>query len=93
MEAQRQKEYKGSSRFKPEEVRRRRENAQVEIRKQKKEENLAKRRNFNAQTFGDDSDDELASMNQDAQVKYSYLKIYLSRSSQEEEERLNSTTF
>lgn len=60
--------YKERSRFKPEEVRRRRENAQVEIRKQKKEENLAKRRNFNAQELGDDSDDDLASMTQDAQI-------------------------
>ncbi|KAI8994606.1 armadillo-type protein [Pilobolus umbonatus] len=50
--------YKERSRFKPEEVRRRRENVQVEIRKQKKEENLAKRRNFNAQQLGEDSDDE-----------------------------------
>jgi hypothetical protein len=56
--------YKERSRFKPEEVRRRRENAQVEIRKQKKEENLAKRRNFDA--VGDDSEDELDGL--DAQV-------------------------
>jgi importin subunit alpha-1 len=68
MEASRISAYKERSRFKPEEVRRRRENAQVEIRKQKKEENLAKRRNFNANDLGDDSDDDLASMNQDAQV-------------------------
>lgn len=61
--------YKERSRFKPEEVRRRRENAQVEIRKQKKEENLAKRRNFNAQELGEDSDDELDSAHQDAQVR------------------------
>lgn len=59
--------YKERSRFKPEEVRRRRENAQVEIRKQKKEENLAKRRNFNAQLLGDDSDDEQENV-LDAQV-------------------------
>ncbi|KAG0176623.1 Importin alpha subunit (Karyopherin alpha subunit) (Serine-rich RNA polymerase I suppressor protein) [Apophysomyces sp. BC1034] len=52
--------FKSRSRFKPEEVRRRRENAQVEIRKQKKEENLAKRRTLNAQSLPDneDSDDE-----------------------------------
>lgn len=61
--------YKERSRFKPEEVRRRRENAQVEIRKQKKEENLAKRRNFNAQDLAEDSDDELDSAHQDAQVR------------------------
>jgi len=60
--------YKERSRFKPEEVRRRRENAQVEIRKQKKEENLAKRRNFNAQELAEDSDDDLDIANQDAQV-------------------------
>ncbi|KAK4511630.1 uncharacterized protein ATC70_012846 [Mucor velutinosus] len=60
--------YKERSRFKPEEVRRRRENAQVEIRKQKKEENLAKRRNFNAQALAEDSDDDLDSANQDAQL-------------------------
>ncbi|CAO0790738.1 unnamed protein product [Mucor circinelloides] len=60
--------YKERSRFKPEEVRRRRENAQVEIRKQKKEENLAKRRNFNAQELAEDSDDDLDIANQDAQL-------------------------
>ncbi|KAI8371790.1 importin alpha protein [Radiomyces spectabilis] len=49
--------YKGRSQFKPEEIRRRRETAQVEIRKQKKEENLAKRRNFD--NLPDDSDDEV----------------------------------
>ncbi|CEP18793.1 hypothetical protein [Parasitella parasitica] len=61
--------YKERSRFKPEEVRRRRENAQVEIRKQKKEENLAKRRNFNAQEIETDSDDdEVDVANQNAQL-------------------------
>ncbi|KAI8984059.1 putative importin alpha subunit [Mycotypha africana] len=58
--------YKERSRFKPEEVRRRRENTQVEIRKQKKEENLAKRRNFNnAQLLDDSDDDDLDEFNQD----------------------------
>jgi importin subunit alpha-6/7 len=36
--------YKAKSAFKPEELRRRREEQQVEIRKAKREENLAKRR-------------------------------------------------
>ena len=40
------------------ELRRRREDAAVEIRKQKREENLAKRRNFLNQDFSDDSDDD-----------------------------------
>lgn len=60
--------FKERSRFKPEEVRRRRENAHVEIRKQKKEENLAKRRNLNAQEMAEDSDDDFTTSNQDAQV-------------------------
>ncbi|ORZ07839.1 armadillo-type protein [Absidia repens] len=51
--------FKARNQFKPEEVRRRRETAQVEIRKQKKAENLAKRRNFNISNLGQDSDDEL----------------------------------
>lgn len=40
----RRTQFKAKSTFKPEELRRRREEAQVEIRKQKREENLAKRR-------------------------------------------------
>ncbi|KAI9353149.1 armadillo-type protein [Pilaira anomala] len=60
--------FKERSRFKPEEVRRRRENAHVEIRKQKKEENLAKRRNLNAQEMGEDSDDDFTTSTQDAQI-------------------------
>ena len=42
----------------PTELRRRREEAQVEIRKQKREESVAKRRNFNAPSSGADSDEE-----------------------------------
>lgn len=40
--------YKGKNLFKGDELRRRREEQQVEIRKQKRDENLAKRRNLNA---------------------------------------------
>jgi len=40
----RRTQFKAKSAFKPEELRRRREEQQVEIRKQKREENLAKRR-------------------------------------------------
>lgn len=42
----------------PAELRRRREEAQVEIRKQKRDETIAKRRNLNAASSGADSDDE-----------------------------------
>ena len=40
----RRNNFKAKSTFKPDELRRRREEQQVEIRKQKREENLAKRR-------------------------------------------------
>jgi importin subunit alpha-6/7 len=40
----RRNQFKAKSVFKPDELRRRREEQQVEIRKQKREENLAKRR-------------------------------------------------
>ncbi|KAI8145733.1 armadillo-type protein [Fennellomyces sp. T-0311] len=51
--------FKARNQFKPEEVRRRRETAQVEIRKQKKEENLAKRRNLKVENLEADSDDDV----------------------------------
>lgn len=60
--------YKSRSHFKPEEVRRRRETAQVEIRKQKKEENLAKRRNLKDAPLDEDSDDEI-DVGTDSQVR------------------------
>ena len=58
--------FKAKSSFKPDELRRRREEQQVEIRRQKREENLAKRRGVQRQDgqvgIGDiddaDSDDE-----------------------------------
>lgn len=61
--------YKARSHFKPEEVRRRRETVQVELRKQKKEESLAKRRNFTTQSLPADSDDEIETEVSDSQVK------------------------
>ncbi|CAZ82040.1 unnamed protein product [Tuber melanosporum] len=54
--------FKAKANFKPDELRRRREEQQVEIRKQKREENLAKRRNMAvtspAPGAGVDSDEE-----------------------------------
>jgi importin subunit alpha-1 len=49
----RRQTHKGKNLFKGDELRRRREEQQVEIRKQKKEENLAKRRNLT--TVGTDT--------------------------------------
>lgn len=72
--------FKAKGTFKPEELRRRREEQQVEIRKAKREDNLAKRRGL---TGGDlssrpgaslgaapDSDDDTAPT--ESQVRYSY---------------------
>ncbi|CCH46717.1 Importin subunit alpha [Wickerhamomyces ciferrii] len=55
--------FKNKGRFNPEELRRRRENQSVELRKAKRDETLAKRRNFNIST--EDSDDEDASKKDD----------------------------
>ena len=71
--------FKNKSVFKPDELRRRREEAQVEIRKQKREENLAKRRGIGARgealgaSLGaaPDSDDE--GVNTESQVSVIYL--------------------
>ncbi|KAK4053355.1 Importin subunit alpha-1 [Microbotryomycetes sp. JL221] len=56
--ASRRNAYKNKGLFGQEELRRRREEAQVEIRKQKRDESIAKRRNFNAPSSGPESDDE-----------------------------------
>lgn len=64
----RRTQFKAKNQFKPDELRRRREEQQVEIRKQKREENLAKRRGIQTSDGGigvgggmvaaTDSDDE-----------------------------------
>lgn len=51
--------FKNRGHFKPDELRRRREGAQIEIRKAKRDENLTKRRNFSNLSPMDDSEDEL----------------------------------
>jgi hypothetical protein len=50
--------YKGKTGLKTDELRRRREEQQVEIRRQKREENISKRRNF-LPASGAESDDDL----------------------------------
>ncbi|RPB29906.1 ARM repeat-containing protein [Terfezia boudieri ATCC MYA-4762] len=62
----RRSNFKAKGTFKQDELRRRREEQQVEIRKQKRDENLAKRRNLNLNSpppgAGVDSDDESAGL-------------------------------
>lgn len=48
----RRTQFKAKNQFKPDELRRRREEQQVEIRKQKREENLAKRRGIQTSDSG-----------------------------------------
>lgn len=50
--------FKNKGRFQSDELRRRRETHQVDLRKQKREEVLSKRRNFNSEAAGNDSEDE-----------------------------------
>lgn len=60
----RRQTYKGKNLFKGDELRRRREEQQVEIRKQKKDENLAKRRNLaivvNDTSMESDTDEDIS---------------------------------
>ncbi len=65
----RRTQFKAKNTFKPDELRRRREEQQVEIRRQKREENLAKRRGIAGsgggpeRALGDaDSDDEVGNI-------------------------------
>ena len=75
--------FKAKSTFKPDELRRRREEQQVEIRKQKREENLAKRRGIGNREGGapgaslgaaPDSDDEGA--NTESQVSEDVYEVF-----------------
>jgi importin subunit alpha-6/7 len=70
----RRTQFKAKNTFKPEELRRRREEQQVEIRKAKREENLAKRRGIGADRPGaslgaaPDSDDDTAPTESQASI-------------------------
>ena len=65
----RRTQFKARNQFRPEELRRRREEQQVEIRKQKREENLSKRRGIQTRDGGigvgggaTESDDEASAI-------------------------------
>jgi len=73
----RRQQHKGKHQFRGDELRRRREDQQVEIRKQKREENLAKRRNLETKFQGwesisgdtSESDDENGALNRKVAVR------------------------
>ena len=79
----RRTQFKAKNTFKPDELRRRREEQQVEIRKQKREENLAKRRGIQrgdgqigvggGLTAGTDSDDEAGTIEGEVRLS-SFMK-------------------
>ncbi|KAI9619708.1 hypothetical protein H4Q26_014090 [Puccinia striiformis f. sp. tritici PST-130] len=65
----RQSNYKNKNLFKNDELRRRREEQQVEIRKAKREECVAKRRNYQVDADAPDSDDESVATALDSQLQ------------------------
>ncbi|KAH9817932.1 armadillo-type protein [Melampsora americana] len=67
--AHRQGNYKNKNLFKGDELRRRREEQQVEIRKAKRDETVAKRRNYQVDASGPDSDDESVATALDSQLQ------------------------
>ena len=81
----RRTQFKAKNSFKPDELRRRREEQQVEIRRQKREENLAKRRGIQrengqigvGQLAADDSDDEAGNIENEVPAIHICLLGYL----------------
>jgi importin subunit alpha-6/7 len=73
----RRQTYKGKNLFKGEEVRRRREEQQVEIRKQKRDENLAKRRNlafmFPDTSMESDTDEDISGVDDKVSILYPWI--------------------
>ena len=67
-------EYKNKGGLKADDLRRRREEQQVEIRRQKREENISKRRNFLPSPAAD-SDDEGGATGFDSPVRVNLLRI------------------
>lgn len=71
--------YKAKGALKQDDLRRRREEQQVEIRRQKREENISKRRNLLPST-GADSDEEVISANFEDPVGFLVLDVLEDRS-------------
>lgn len=71
--------FKNKGRFNPDELRRRRETQSVELRKAKRDETLAKRRNFNVSNANDSDDEDDAKKNDDDSSFLSQLQQELPR--------------
>lgn len=92
--AGRREAFKGKGLFKADELRRRREEQQVEIRKAKREESAAKRRNltFDAQPDADSDDDESVASALDSQLAEQLPVMISGVFSDNVEAQLESTT-
>ncbi|CAJ0839202.1 406_t:CDS:2 [Entrophospora sp. SA101] len=83
--------FKSKAIFKAEELRRRREEQQIEIRRKTREESLAKRRNLNV-ALSPDSDDETAVAVINAQLQEQLPEMIRGVFSDNVEEQLQATT-
>ncbi|OAV93719.1 hypothetical protein PTTG_06775 [Puccinia triticina 1-1 BBBD Race 1] len=88
----RQSNYKNKNLFKNDELRRRREEQQVEIRKAKREECVAKRRNYQVDASGPDSDDESVATALDSQLQEQLPLMVRGVFSDTVDEQLDATT-
>lgn len=86
--------YKAKGVFKQDELRRRREEAQVEIRRQKREESMAKRRNLNLQQMDapDSEDEEEVGDALDVQITSQLPQMVQGVNSENLDEQLEATT-
>ncbi|OMH79647.1 Importin subunit alpha-1 [Zancudomyces culisetae] len=80
--------YKSKGIFTQDELRRRREEQSVELRKQKRDENLSKRRNFNFEIDNSDSEDEMQHPETEFDLEQMKAQLY----SDSAEEQLTSVT-
>ncbi|KAI3626399.1 hypothetical protein CBS9595_001760 [Malassezia furfur] len=94
--SRRQDAYKAKGAFKQDELRRRREEAQVEIRRQKREESMAKRRNLNLQQVSDapdsDEDEDDVADDLDAQITSQLPQMVQGVQSDNLDQQLEATT-
>ncbi|OZJ05618.1 Importin subunit alpha [Bifiguratus adelaidae] len=90
--SERRENFKNKGNFKQDEVRRRRDQQQIELRKQKREEQLFKKRNMNIPAVDDDSDDDESAQVIDAQLQEMLPEMIAGVMSNNMEDQLTATT-
>lgn len=90
--AERRSNFKNKGLFKGDELRRRREEQQVEIRKQKREENLTKRRNMANIAASDDEDEDTDIGNSEQQLNIELPKMVQGVFSDNVDHQVEATT-